>query len=405
MAQSNRWPSQTGGKVKPVAKCTIPVGATSRMPGKRALVARVLPRLAATPSKNRTRANETCGTESDGSSKPFKSVVGKGARAMSMALKPTKQKLPATPWGHVPPRMRVLFITGPLRTGSWLAEAFAADSASDVQLVESVGIATGLAKLRDELFDAVLVSHEDGGLDALEVLDAIRAGSSDEQPIIVLGDQSEQEMASLCFESNGDAYICVHTTTTRTLIWQVARAIERHALIAENRRLQQSHRHRLRLEHGEANRLLQQQRAMIDNLAAICLDDGDRNEDQGTESGTLSISLAEELPPELTRHYRELLRAYVIMGSGNMTDEMDQLAELLASAAITPQQAMRLHLLVLEEMISGLGSRSARHVMNRADMLILEVMIHLAEQYRDRYLKRICPPRQLSLPGFEQYAA
>ena len=28
-------------------------------------------------------------------------------------------------------------------------------------------------------------------------------------------------------------------------------------------------------------------------------------------------------------------------------------------------------------------------------------MIHLAEQYRSRYLKRVCPPRQLSLPGSE----
>ena len=56
---------------------------------------------------------------------------------------------------------------------------------------------------------------------------------------------------------------------------------------------------------------------------------------------------------------------------------------------------------LLEEMIHGLGSRSARHVMNRADMLILEVMIHLTEQYRNRYLRRVHPPRQLPLPGFD----
>ncbi len=319
---------------------------------------------------------------------------------MGVALSHTEKKLPATPWGHVPPRMRILFITGPQRTGGWLAEAFAADSVSDVMLVESVGIAAGLSKLRDELFDAVLVSHEDGGLDALEVLDAIRAGTSDEQPIVVLGDQSAQEMASLCFESGGDAYVCVHTTTTRTLIWQVARAVERHGLIAENRRLQQSHRHRLRLEHGEANRLLQQQRAMIANLAEICRDDTAAITETTADAAEPAGGLPEGLPSQLISHYRELLRAYVIMGSGNMSDEMDRLAELLASATITPQQAMLLHLHVLEEMISGLGSRSARHVMNRADMLILEVVIHLAEQYRDRYLKRVCPPRQLALPGF-----
>jgi CheY-like chemotaxis protein len=322
--------------------------------------------------------------------------------------------------------MRVLFITGPQRTGSWLAEAFAADSASDIVLVEAAGTAAGLARLRDELFDAVLVSHEeasahprltpasleedDPGLNAWEVLDAIRTGTSDHQPIIVLGDRSEQDMAALCYESTGDAYVCVHTTTTRTLIWHVARAMERQALIEENRRLRHSHRHRLRLDHGEASRLLQQQRAMIDNLAEICRDDTVADtradevaapDDDPPDARAARVELPTELPAELVRHYRELLRAYVIMGSGNMTDEMDRLASLLASAAITSQQAMLLHLHVLEEMISGLGSRSARHVMNRADMLILEVMIHLAEQYRARYLRRVCPPRQLSLPGFE----
>jgi DNA-binding response OmpR family regulator len=294
--------------------------------------------------------------------------------------------------------MRILFITGQQRTGGWLAEAFASDSASDVQLEETVGIADGLAMLRDALFDAVLVSHEADGLDALDVLDAIRAGSSDEQPIIVMGDRSEQEMSALTFESGGDAYICVHTTTTRTLIWQVARAMERHALIAENRRLQQSQQQRLRREHDEAHRLLEQQRAMIVNLRELCSAEllaapADNCQDTHTSPANL--------PPQLICHYRELLRAYVIMGSGNLADEMDRLASLLAAATVTPQQAMLLHLQVLEEMIHGLGSRSARHVMNRADMLILEVMIHLSEQYRARYLKRVHPPRQLSLPGFE----
>ena len=61
-------------------------------------------------------------------------------------------------------------------------------------------------------------------------------------------------------EADADAYVCVNTTTTRTLIWQVARAMERHELIAENRRLQQTQQHRLQLEHDEATRLLQQQR-------------------------------------------------------------------------------------------------------------------------------------------------
>jgi DNA-binding NarL/FixJ family response regulator len=285
-----------------------------------------------------------------------------------------------------------LFIAGQRRTGGFLAEALASDSASDVQLEEAVGVAAGLSRLREELFDAVLVSHETGSLDALEVVDAIRAGTSEDQPIVVLGDQTEQEMAAYCYEAGGDAYLCVHTVTTRALIWLVARAIERHALIAENRRLQQSQRHRLRLEHAEAHHLLQQQRAMIADLLAMghgeragtASDLDTQGEASGNQPAVLSAPLAE--------HYRELLQAYVIMGSGNLAAEMERLAELLAQMAVTPQQAMQLHLQVLEGMISGLGSRSARHVMNRADMLVLEVMIHLAEQYRTRYLQHVCRP-------------
>lgn len=313
----------------------------------------------------------------------------------------TEKKLPTTPWGCLPPQMRVLFITGPHRTGGWLTEALASDSASDVQLVEAAGIAQGIVHLREELFDAVLVSHEVGGLDALEVLDAIRAGSSEDQPIVVLGEPSEQELAALCYEAGGDAYLCVHTTTTRALIWVVARAVERHTLIAENRRLQQSQRHRLRLEHDEAHRLLEQQRAMIADLSEIRCDELNLTLSVDACAHGPARGLPQDLPPQLINHYRELLRAYVIMGAGNLSAEMERLAEMLAFASITPRQAMRLHLHVLEEMISGLGSRSARHVMSRADMLVLEVMINLAEQYRARYLQRVCPPRQLPLPGFE----
>lgn len=319
---------------------------------------------------------------------------------MGASLENDEKRLPATPWGYLPPRMRVLFITGSQRTGGSLAEAFAADSASDVQLEEALGMAAGLSRLREEPYDAVLVSHEAASLDALEVLDAIRAGSSEDQPIVVLGDASEQEMTAYCLDAGGDAYICVHTATTRALIWLVARAVERHALIAENRRLQQSQRTRLRLEHAEAHRLLQQQRQMLADLAAASCDapTGDMWEPgtphrlPGSDPASLSEHLAE--------HYRELLRAYVIMGSGNLATEMERLAEMLTRAAVTPQQAMLLHLQVLEDMISGLGSRSARHVMNRADMLVLEVMIYLAEEYRMRYLKGAgtLPPVTLSGP-------
>ncbi len=308
-----------------------------------------------------------------------------------------KEKLPGA-WHGMPPRMRVLYITNRRRTGGWLAEAFASDSASEIDLDEALGTVGGLARLRDETFDAVLVSHEPGELDALDLIEGYRAGGADE-PIVVLGTQSEQEMAALCHEVGADAYVCANTTTTRNLIWVVARAVQRCQLIRENRRLCQAERQRLHREHDEAQRLLNQQRNLVHGLQPAGEADG-----AAAPTGLhapKAVPAPANLPRELVEHYRELLRTYVIMGSGNLGRELKHLAELLATAGISARQTMQLHVHVLAELIHGLGNRSTRHVMTRADLLVLEIMIHLAESYRLRYSERANPPIQQTLPGFE----
>ena len=273
--------------------------------------------------------------------------------------------------------MRVLYISTRERTGGWLAEAFAADSASKVVLEEAVGTAAGLARLRDEVFDAVLVSHEPGELDAFDLVEGYRAGGA-EDPIVVLGAQGEQEMAVLCCEVGADGYVC-QSATTRNLIWVVARAVQRRQLVRENQRLTLAEKGRLQRERDEAACVLEQQRALL----------GDPSE----------TPPAPRLPAELVAHYRELLRTYVIMGSGNLTDELQRLAELLVAAGLTARQTLQLHLHVLEELVQGRGTRSARHVMTRADLLVLELLLHLADGYRRRYQERLHPAVQQRLPG------
>jgi DNA-binding NarL/FixJ family response regulator len=299
--------------------------------------------------------------------------------------------------GSLPPRMRVLYVTTYQRTGGWLAEALAADSASDVVLEEAVGFAAGLARLRDDVFDAVLVGHEPGELDALALAETLRTAGC-EEPFIVLGEQDEAEMTALCLEANADAYLCVHATTTRTLMWIVSRAIERHYLLRENRRLEQADRHRLELEQGDAVRLLADERGLVRDLdyVASCCRSGtpcltDNSLDSAADNVLLDpATLAHEqrprlaLPRELENHYRELLRTYVMMGSGNLATEMHALAQLLAAAGVSAAQTLDLHIHVLENLLQGLGNRSARHVMTRADLLALEIAAHLCEAYRQR---------------------
>ena len=90
------------------------------------------------------------------------------------------------------------------------------------------------------------------------------------------------------------------------------------------------------------------------------------------------------------------------MGSGNLACELARLADLLTAAGVTARQTMHLHLCVLEELVHGLGARSTRHVMTRGDLLALEILVYLAEGYRQRYGDRSHPPAQRMLPGFER---
>ena len=295
----------------------------------------------------------------------------------------TKTKSHGGAWGALPERMKVLLVTTLHRPGKPLAEALQADSATEIQLAEVIGITAGMARLREEGFDAILVTHDPGVLDALDFIEGLR-GSGAEEPVLVLGAQGERELAALCFEVGADGYCALGATTTRGLLWNFARAIQRHQLTRENRRLAQAERQRLQYEHQEAERLLSQQRALVRDLRRQeDVEPGPREPESAASDAFLN-----PLPVRLIEHYREMLRAYVIMGVGNLSNEMSHLAELLVGADVTARETMQMHVQVLEELVRGLGNRSARHVMNRADLLVLEVLVHLSEGYRRKYFQR-----------------
>jgi hypothetical protein len=73
-----------------------------------------------------------------------------------------------------------------------------------------------------------------------------------------------------------------------------------------------------------------------------------------------------------------------MMGSGNLAEEIKKLAQLFVLAGISPRAALHVHLERVESLIRGLGSRSSRHVMVRADILAMELMIQVGECYRER---------------------
>ncbi len=304
--------------------------------------------------------------------------------ALSVDQVVSKERLLASAWSRLPERIRLLAIASTRGTLKWLEAVFASDGACQVQMVEALGMAAGVEKLRDELFDAIVIVHREPELNALDLVAALRAGGS-EEPLIVLGTDVADEFLAEALEAGADNYLAIDETSVRALVWTLARSIERYALVRENRRLQQFEQGRTAQEERETQHLLTQQRAIVDELEAL------RQVDRDAKALDLVTPAAHARPdnlecaPELVEAYRHLLRSYVIMGAGSLAAEIERFAALLVKNKVSARRALELHLQAIEDLVSGLRSKSSRHVMNRAELLILEVMVHLAERYREGY--------------------
>lgn len=341
--------------------------------------------------------------------------------APAAAKTPGVDKIPTTPLGMLPGRLRLLHVGARQRDGLWLAKALAADSAAQVQLDVAHGAADAAGRLRGEVYDAVLITHEPPTLDALDFVAALRAGGA-EEAVLILGETSEHELAPLAFEAGADAYLRIAATTTRGLLWVLGRAIERHRLVRENHRLRQAEHQRNDVDQRESQRLLGHQRRLIADLEVLhsraedcpAVDEDANPVDcdgnaaiakRPTPSGVVTPhTWRSRLPAPLLEHYRELLRAHVMMGAGNLAGEMSSLADLLAGSDITAQQLLELHLEAVETLVDGLGRRSSRHVLSRADLLVLEVLMHLSEAYRRRYHERRASADDVASTGFQAVA-
>ena len=320
----------------------------------------------------------------------------------------TKPLLPVknfleTSWERLPAQLQILWITTPQHQNGWLTEAFAADSAAEIELTEVTGVTEAMVLLRDELFDVVLINYDQLEFNPFDLVSAIRTGSRAAQPILILGSPSPQEQETFAYEAGADGYVCINTTMTRTLIWQISKAIERQQLIEENEILKRAKQQRLEQEKKEAAHIIQQQQSLLSKTeqGPHALDKLPLKQPFLLNKSSQTETVFADLPPRFIEHYRELLRTYVIMGSGNLHHEIENLAKLLTSTNIETTIVFKLHLHVVNELIQGLGCRSARHILNRADLLILEMLIHLAESYRSLYEMQIHPYEQKLLPGFD----
>jgi hypothetical protein len=261
-----------------------------------------------------------------------------------------------------------------------------------------------LSLLRDDSFDCLVIAgaaptlHGEDG--PLSVLKGVRTSGGDD-PTVVIVSSADDSLWAEALALDADLLVTPHGWESRALVPAIRRAIERVRVVRDNHRLATADRRRLTRERAEAETLLNQQRQIIEELSLRA-----RSEDSSLRhdhtSPPTSPPLAVDLPPQLDDYYQELLRTYVIMGSGNLGTEIAKLAELLCVTGLRPRQVLELHLLRVERLVRGLGNRSTRHVMARADLLALELMIHLGECYQRKASgESIAPAGWTQAPHFK----
>jgi len=285
----------------------------------------------------------------------------------------TRERTRTLARGHEPRIWRLLHIVpSARRSGPVVAQLLDAEGAA-WHYEELLGSAAAAERLRAAPFDLLLIEHDPDELPAPEVLEALRAGGAT-VPAVVLGSISPAILAPLCYYAGAEEYCPLGGLTPNLLLWNLARAWDREQLRAAHHKLAGTERQRQHKERVEGRRLMQQRRDLLRELPARELPVRDE----------VSSRAGVELPPQIAEVYRDLLRTYVIMGAGTLSQELHTLAELFLTAEVSSAQALRLHLDALSELVRGLGSRSSRHVQTRADLLILELLLRLSDGYRTR---------------------
>lgn len=300
---------------------------------------------------------------------------------------------PVADWGRhspLPPLLRMLCVGSEEPSWVSLTLKLDADGCSEPQYRWVATSQAALTLLRDESFDCVLIGVEAatqqiGNDDPLELVRSLRAGGCDD-PVVLIVSSAPDEWWNECHRHDCELLVTDKFWDSSAIVSMLKQAIDRADLRRETHRLSIEHHRRLIRERDEAEHLLNQQRQILCELQLLARQSMKSIPSQRTSEASADETIAEPVEPEtpppgaqFSDYYSELLRTYVIMGSGNLAGEIARFAEILVLTGLTPREAMQLHLQHVEQLVRGLGSRSTRHVISRADLLALELMIHIAE--------------------------
>ena len=280
---------------------------------------------------------------------------------------------------------------------SWIALSLKLDAVGchDARLRWVSTSAEAMTVLRNDVFDSIAICHESAAQsfewDSINLLRAIRASGCDDA-VVMLTPNTDDQLAIACYEERAELLVSPQLWGSRVLVAAIQQALRAVEMRRENHRLAVVSQRRLVRDRDEADHLLQQQRSIVRELELLtCRLSPDETAQVFEHESLVATNQAAcvgrvpmTVPEEIKSFYQELLRTYVIMGSGSLGGEIAQLAQVLAKVGLSPRDTLSLHLERVEQLVSGLGNRSTRHVMGRADLLVLELIMHIGECYQQR---------------------
>ena len=71
------------------------------------------------------------------------------------------------------------------------------------------------------------------------------------------------------------------------------------------------------------------------------------------------------------------MHIYVVSGSGNLRTEVGQLTERLTRSEVTLAEALTAYTMAAEDLVRGLGSRTAWHILGRGNLLTCELIMQM----------------------------
>ena len=229
-----------------------------------------------------------------------------------------------------------------------------------------------LTILRREIFDAILIvsdiTNEQKQLhfpQILQLLEAMRTSGHDEPASIVIDAVEDSDWAKLC-TLDCEVIISRRSWNAPALVPTLIRSVRRNEVQRSKHQMEiQTRKHELR-EQSESRNILKHLETIVT----------DRQLFEGRQQ-----SDSTSLPDNLHSIYSHLLRSFCMMGEGTLTTELTQLADILTTANISATDVLKMHIDHTRSLVEKLRSKSARHVLVRADLLIIELLVHLGDEF------------------------